>query len=171
MELDPSGMRIERRRQMHDAKDAWRMQVVGRGAGRGHSRADRMRGRGQGTGDEAAVGGVQYPSRTTASPAGPPIAQDSKLKRHRDLYGRIAAQLVRDGLFELATNGGPMGLWFERFEDGSAAFGYLACGSSGRGRIGKPERELIEIAMDIEWALLNSRVHPLVLQPSLDDQA
>ena len=94
-----------------------------------------------------------------------------KLRRHRDLYGRIGAQLVRDGFFELATNGGPMGLWFKRFEDGSAAFGYLTFGYAGKGKIGKPERELTEIAKHIEWALLDSRVHPLVLQPSLDDQA
>jgi hypothetical protein len=94
-----------------------------------------------------------------------------KLRRHRDLYRRIAAQLVRDGFFELATNGGPMGLWFERFEDGSAAFGYLTFGYAGSSKIGKPERELTQIAKHIEWALLNSGVHPLVLQPSLDDEA
>ena len=93
-----------------------------------------------------------------------------KLKRHRDLYRRIAAQLVRDGFFELVTNGGPMGLWFERFEDGSALFGYLTFGNAGSGKIGKPDRELMEIAKNIEFALLASRVHPLVLQPSLDDQ-
>jgi hypothetical protein len=94
-----------------------------------------------------------------------------KLKRHRGLYRRIAAQLVRDGTFELVTNGGPMGLWFQRFEDGSAAFGYLTFGSAGSGKIGRPEGELTEIAKNIEWALLASRVHPLVPQPSLDEQA
>ena len=36
-----------------------------------------------------------------------------------------------------------MGLWFERFEDGSAVFGYLTFGASGMGKIGKPERELM----------------------------
>src|SRR5207245_5820693 len=59
-----------------------------------------------------------------------------KLKRHRDLYRKIAAQLVRDGFFELATNGGPMGIWFERFEDGSALFGYLTFGNAGTSTIG-----------------------------------
>jgi hypothetical protein len=109
--------------------------------------------------------------RLSDAPHTPHGFSSYKLKRHRDLYGRIAAQLVRDGFFEVATNGGPMGLWFERFEDGSAVFGYLTFGYAGSGKIGKPERELTEIAKDIEWALLASRVHPLVLQPSLDDQA
>jgi hypothetical protein len=109
--------------------------------------------------------------RLSDSPHTPHGFSSYKLKRHRDLYGRIAAQLVRDGVFEVATNGGPMGLWFERFEDGSAAFGYLTFEHVGSTKIGKPERELTEIAKHLEWALLNSRVHPLVLQPSFDDQA
>jgi hypothetical protein len=63
-----------------------------------------------------------------------------KLKRHRDLYRKIAVQLVRDGFFELATNGGPIGLWFERFEDGSALFGYLTFGNARSSTIGDGER-------------------------------
>jgi hypothetical protein len=93
-----------------------------------------------------------------------------KLKRHRELYWKIAAQLVRDGFFELATNGGPMGLWFERFQDGSALFGYLTFGASGTSTIGGGERELMYIARHIEFALLNSRVHPLVQQPRLAEE-
>src|SRR5438132_13393329 len=76
-----------------------------------------------------------------------------KLKRHQDLYRRIAAQLVRDGFFELATNGGPMGLWFERFEDGSAEFGYLTFGASGLGKAAKAARELMAAAKNNKTAI------------------
>jgi hypothetical protein len=105
--------------------------------------------------------------RPSDAPDAEPGFRSYKLKRHRALYERIAEQLLGDGFFELATNGGPMGLWVERFDDGTGVFGYLYFTNEGMSRLAGPGFDAAHIARYIEWALLASRLHPRPEQPSL----
>ena len=109
--------------------------------------------------------------RLSEAPTSEPGFRSYKLRRHRALYERVAAQLLRDGFFELATKGGPMGLWVERFDDGTGVFGYLYFTSSGMNSLAGANFEPAHIARYIEFALLDSRLHPLPQQPSLRDSA
>jgi hypothetical protein len=109
--------------------------------------------------------------RLSEAPTSEPAFRSYKLRRHRALYEQVAAQLLRDGFFELATKGGPMGLWVEQFDDGTGVFGYLYFTSSGMNRLAGANFEPGHIATYIEFALLNSRLHPLPQQPSLRDSA
>jgi hypothetical protein len=109
--------------------------------------------------------------RLSEAPTSEPGFRSYKLRRHRALYERVATQLLRDGFFELATKGGPMGLWVERFDDGTGVFGYLYFTSSGMTRLAGANFEPAHIARAVEFALLDSRLHPLPQQPSLRDSA
>jgi hypothetical protein len=109
--------------------------------------------------------------RLSEAPTSEPGFRSYKLRRHRALYERVAVQLLRDGFFELATNGGSMGPWVERFDDGTGVFGYLYFTSSGMNRLAGANFEPAHIGHYIELALLNSCLHPLPQQPSLRDSA
>jgi hypothetical protein len=105
------------------------------------------------------------------TPTRPVPFRPSRLHRYEGLYERVALQLLKDGFFVLATNGGPMALWVELCKDGTGVFGYLYFTIAGRSRL-DPCRELPEaIAWRIEMALLNSRVRPLAHQPALADDS
>jgi hypothetical protein len=90
-----------------------------------------------------------------------------KLRRYRDLYERVADQLLDDGFFPFETNGDPIGFWLERFEDEVAVFGYLSFECGGMSRVSATSRTSHHLAITIEHALLNCRVQPRREQPAI----
>jgi hypothetical protein len=90
-----------------------------------------------------------------------------KLKRYRDLYERVADQLLEDGFFPFETNGDPIGFWLERFDDGVAVFGYLSFECGGMSRVSSTGLTSHYLATNIEHALLNCRVQPRREQPAI----